>query len=71
MKNTLKLILAAALLCACTEAVHLDSGDELILDAWTLSREGSREVYDVEVPSQFSVRLQLTATGIWKSYKMP
>ena len=51
MKNTLKLILAAALLCACTEAVHLDSGDELILDAWTLSREGSREVYDVEVPS--------------------
>ena len=51
MKNTLKLILAAALLCACTEAVHLNSGDELILDAWTLSQEGSKVVYDVEVPS--------------------
>ena len=51
MKNTLKLILAAALLCACTENVHLVSGDELILDAWTLSQEGSKVVYDVEVPS--------------------
>ena len=51
MKNTLKLIWAAALLCACTEVVHLNSGDELVLDAWTLSQEGSKVVYDVEVPS--------------------
>lgn len=51
MKKTLNLIMAAGLLCACTEAVRLDSGDELVLDAWTLSREGGKAVYDVEVPS--------------------
>ena len=51
MKKTLNLFLAAGMLCACAEPVHLDSGDELILDSWTLSQEGSNVAYDVKVPS--------------------
>ena len=51
MKKTLKLIAAASMACACSGAVSLENGDELILDSWSLSREGTIEVYDVKVPS--------------------
>ena len=47
MKKTLNLFLAAGMLCACAEPVHLDSGDELILDSWTLSQEGSNVAREI------------------------
>ena len=49
--KALKMILAAGMLSACTGAVSLQSGDEILLDSWKLSREGTSQVYDVKVPS--------------------
>ena len=49
--KALKLILAAGMLSACTGAVSLQNGDEILLDSWTLNREGTTEKYDVKVPS--------------------
>ena len=51
MKNTLTMILCAALIGACTTPVALSQGEEVIIDHWTLSQEGDKTVYDVEVPS--------------------
>ena len=39
------------MLSACTGAVSLQNGDEILLDSWTLNREGTTEKYDVKVPS--------------------
>ena len=49
--KALKLILAAGMLSACTGAVSLQKGDEILLDSWTLNREGTTQKYDVKVPS--------------------
>ena len=49
--KALKLILAACMLSACTGAVSLQNGDEILLDSWKLNREGTSQVYDVKVPS--------------------
>ena len=49
--KALKLILAAGMLSACTGAVSLQNGDEILLDSWKLNREGTSQVYDVKVPS--------------------
>ena len=49
--KALKLILAAGMLSACTGAVSLQNGDEILLDSWTLNREGTTQKYDVKVPS--------------------
>ena len=49
--KALKLILAAGMLSACSGAVSLQSGDEILLDSWTLTREGTAQQYDVKVPS--------------------
>ena len=49
--KALKLILAAGLLSACTGAVTVQNGEELLLDSWTLTREGTSEQFDVKVPS--------------------
>ena len=49
--KTLKLALAALLLSACSETLHLKSGDEMTLDQWTLNQEGSTKKYEVSVPS--------------------
>ena len=49
--KALRLILAAGMLSACTGAVSLQNGDEILLDSWTLSREGTSQEYDVKVPS--------------------
>ena len=46
-----RLILAASMLCACSGAASLQNGDEMLLDSWTLNREGAAEQYDVKVPS--------------------
>ena len=43
--------MAAGLLCACTQTVVLNNGDEYSLDRWTLNQEGTETYYDVEVPS--------------------
>lgn len=43
--------MTACLICACTQPVVLGSGDELLLDRWTLNQEGTSTCYDVEVPS--------------------
>lgn len=43
--------MTAGLLCACTQTVVLNSGDEYTLDRWTLSQDGTSMSYDVEVPS--------------------
>ena len=51
MKKTLTLFAAAAMLCACTETISLQSGEEYTFDKWTLNQEGSAKTYDVEVPS--------------------
>ena len=51
MKKTFNLIMAAGLLCACTQTVVLNNGDEYSLDRWTLNQEGTETYYDVEVPS--------------------
>lgn len=51
MKKTFNLIMAAGLLCACTQTVVLNNGDEYSLDRWTLNQEGTKTYYDVEVPS--------------------
>lgn len=51
MKKTLTLLAAISLLCACTEPVVLNSGDEYTFDKWTLCQEGAGKAYDVEVPS--------------------
>lgn len=45
------LIMAAGLLCACTQTIVLNSGDEHMLDRWTLNQEGTETYYDVQVPS--------------------
>ena len=45
------MILCAALIGACTTPVALSQGEEVIIDHWTLSQEGDKTVYDVEVPS--------------------
>ena len=49
--KSLKLMLAAGMLSACTGAVTLQDGEDLLLDSWTLTREGTSEQYDVKVPS--------------------
>ena len=49
--KVLTLILAAGMLSACTGAVSLQNGDEILLDSWKLNREGTSQVYDVKVPS--------------------
>ncbi len=51
MKNTFKLIMAASMACACSGAVSLQNGEEMLLDSWSLNREGTEEIYDVKVPS--------------------
>ena len=51
MKKTIDLIMAAGLLCACTQTVVLKNGDEYALDRWTLHQEGTETFYEVEVPS--------------------
>ena len=51
MKKAFNLIMAAGLLCACTQTVVLNNGDEYSLDRWTLNQEGTETYYDVEVPS--------------------
>ena len=43
--------MAAGLLCACTQTIVLNSGDEHMLDRWTLNQEGTETYYDVQVPS--------------------
>ena len=47
----MNLIMTTGLLCACTQTVVLNSGDEYLLDRWTLSQEGSGILHEVEVPS--------------------
>ena len=49
--KALKLFLAACMLGACTGAVSLQNGDEILLDSWKLNREGTSQKYDVKVPS--------------------
>ena len=49
--KALKLILAAGMLSACSGAVTVQNGEELLLDSWTLTREGTSQQYDVKVPS--------------------
>ena len=51
MKKTLTIFLSAGLLCACAGIKAQKAGDELVLDKWTLSQEGSEQVYEVSVPS--------------------
>ena len=51
MKKILSFIFTAAVLCGCVQTVVLSSGDEYILDRWSLNQEGSDVSYDVEVPS--------------------
>lgn len=51
MKKTIYLIMAAAMLCACTESISLKNGGEYILEDWTLNQEGTLNHYDVKVPS--------------------
>ena len=51
MKKTLTLFLSAGLLCACAGIKAPKVGEDLILDKWTLSQEGSEQVYEVDVPS--------------------
>ena len=51
MKKTLNLLMAACMLCACSEPVLLKGGDEIVFGEWKLSQEGSDKVYDVKVPS--------------------
>lgn len=51
MKMILNFIMAAVLLCSCTQTVVLGPGAEYVLDKWTLNQEGTEEYYDVEVPS--------------------
>ena len=49
--KTLKLALASLLLSACSGTLHLNSGDEVTLDQWTLNQEGDTKKYEVSVPS--------------------
>ena len=49
--KVLQIIMAAGLLSACSGAVTLQDGEDLLLDSWTLTREGTSEQYDVKVPS--------------------
>ena len=51
MKKSITMIMAAGLLCACSQTVVLDNGGEYLLDRWTLNQEGTSMSYDVEVPS--------------------
>ncbi len=51
MKKTLTIFLSAGLLCACAVIKAPKADDELVLDKWTLSQEGSEQVYEVSVPS--------------------
>ena len=51
MKKILNFIMAAVLLCSCTQTVVLGPGSDYVLDKWTLNQEGTEEYYDVDVPS--------------------
>ena len=51
MKKIFDFIMTAGLVCACSQPVVLSSGDEYVLDRWTLNQEGTDVCYDVEVPS--------------------
>ena len=42
--------MAAAVMCACSEIICLEKGDELLLEKWTLTQDGSDVTYDVTVP---------------------
>ena len=50
MKKIANLIMAAAVMCACSEIICLEKGDELLLEKWTLTQDGSDVTYDVTVP---------------------
>ena len=51
MKKTLNLIITAVALCACSQTIYLEKGEEFQIENWTLSQEGSDVKYDVTVPS--------------------
>ena len=51
MKKIFDFIMTAGLVCACSQPVVLSSGDEYVLDRWTLNQEGADVCYDVDVPS--------------------
>ena len=51
MKKIVNLILTAAALCACSQTVCLEKGEEFQIEKWTLSQDGSDVKYDVTVPS--------------------
>ena len=42
--------MAAAVMCACSEIICLEKGEELLLEKWTLAQDGSDVTYDVTVP---------------------
>lgn len=49
-RKILNLFAATALVCGCSDAVCLENGDEVLIDKWTLTQEGTDVTYDVTVP---------------------
>ena len=50
MSKILNTLIAAAVVCGCTDAVCLEKGEEILIEKWTMNQEGSDVMYDVVVP---------------------